>query len=180
MRRVLGTALLAYVAWCAVGHLRDAEAGSLLGLVDYGVHEFGHLFFGPFGEWIGVAGGSIMQLLIPALVAVLFWKQRERLGVAVCGGWLAVALARMSWYMADARELELDLVSFSPDASGHDWNYLFKSLGIIGYDTRIAAFVRQLGWLLLFVSIGWGLWLLWSRPREAIASEAPQGRDHGG
>ncbi len=172
-RRLLGTALLAYVAWRAVGHLRDADASSLFGLVDFGVHEFGHLFFGIFGsEWLGVAGGSIMQLLIPALVAALFWKQRERLGVAVCGGWLAISLARMAWYMADARALELDLVSFSPDASGHDWNYLFTSLGLIGHDTAIAGLVRLLGWLMLLAGTLWGLRELWQRPPAAADAQA--------
>ena len=171
-RRLLGSAVLAWVAWSALGHLRDVEASSLLGLVDYGVHEFGHLCFGIFGsEWLAVAGGSIMSLLIPSLVALLFWRQRERLGVAVCAGWLAIALARMAWYMADARVLELDLVSFSPDASGHDWNYLFKSVGLISHDTAIAGTTRALGWLLLAGGTAWGLWDLW-RGREPSAAPA--------
>ncbi len=137
------------------------------------MHEFGHLFFGSFGsEWLAVAGGSIMQLLVPALVALLFWKQRERLGVAVCGGWLAISLARMAWYMADARVLELDLVSFSPDASGHDWNYLFTSVGLIAHDTEIAGLVRTVGWLVLFASVAWGLRELWRRSAAAAGTQA--------
>ncbi len=168
--RVVGAVALAYVAWCAVGHLRSAEASSLFGMLDYGVHEFGHLFFGLFGwEWLAVAGGSIMQLLVPGLVALLFWKQRERLGVAVCGGWLALSLGRMAVYMADARVLELDLVSFSPDASGHDWNYLFTSLGVIDHDTGIAAAVRSLGWLVLLASVGFGAREL-LRPASKLAA----------
>lgn len=169
-RRLLGTALLAYVAWCGAAQLRDVEASSLFGLFDYGVHEFGHLCFGIFGsEWLAVAGGSIMQLLVPVLVAVLFWRQRERLGVAVCGGWLAISLGRMAWYMADARVLELDLTSFSPDASGHDWNYLFKSVGLIAHDTEIAGLVRMVGWLVLLAGTLYGLRELWQRPRAAGA-----------
>lgn len=171
-RRLLGSAVLAWVAWTAVGHLRDVDASSLFGLFDYGVHEFGHLCFGLFGEWIGVAGGSLMSVIVPVLVALLFWKQRERLGVAVCAGWLAITLARMAWYMADARVLELDLVSFSPDADAHDWNYLFKSVGLISHDTQIAGAVRTLGWLLVAAGTGWGLWDLWRSPETPAAARA--------
>lgn len=154
---IVGAIALAYVTWCALRHLTDPAATSLFGLLDFGIHEFGHLVCGMFGEWIGVAGGSIMQLLIPVLVAVMFRRQRERMGVAVCGAWLAVALARMAVYMADARELELDLVSFGPDGDIHDWNYLFTSLGIIRWDTTIAGLTRTAGWLLVIGSVTYGV-----------------------
>lgn len=34
--------------------------------VDLVFHEAGHVIFGPFGEFIGILGGSLMQVLIPA------------------------------------------------------------------------------------------------------------------
>jgi hypothetical protein len=153
----VGLLALVWVGFAAVRHLSDLEASSLFGTLDFGVHEFGHLFFGLFGEWIGVAGGSIMQVLIPVALALLFHKQKEPMGVAVCGAWLAIALARMAVYMADARELELDLVSFSPDSDIHDWNYLFTSLGIIAWDTTIADLTRLAGWLALLASAWYGV-----------------------
>jgi hypothetical protein len=75
--------------------------------------------------------------------------------------------------MADARALELDLLSFSPDADRHDWNYLFESLGIIQYDVRIATFVRHVGWLVLAASLVYGVWATWqaARPQPAEAAE---------
>ena len=33
-------------------------------------HEAGHLIFRPFGEWAGVFGGTLAQLLMPALIVV--------------------------------------------------------------------------------------------------------------
>lgn len=153
----VGLLALAYVTWAAVRHLSDPEAGSLIGLVDFGVHEFGHLAFALFGEWLAVAGGTLASLLIPVLLALLFRKQREPIGIAVCGAWLAVALARIAVYMADARVLELDLVSFAEGGDGHDWHYLFTSLGVIEWDTKIAGVVRLLGWLLIPASVVYGL-----------------------
>ena len=170
MRRaklLLSLLLLAYLGHAGVRHLTDPEYASLWGGVDFGVHEFGHLLFGFFGEWLTVAGGSITQLLVPVLVAALFWKQRERLGVAVCGCWLAISLARVAVYMADARVLELDLVSFSEDASGHDWNYLFGSVGLLAHDTSIARLVRHFGWLVLAVSLAFGARTAWLASRPA-------------
>jgi hypothetical protein len=37
--------------------------------VEFGTHEFGHMVFAIFGEWLTVAGGSIAQVAIPVLVA---------------------------------------------------------------------------------------------------------------
>ncbi|MFZ3191331.1 MAG: hypothetical protein WA180_22930, partial [Candidatus Sulfotelmatobacter sp.] len=50
-------------------------------------------------------------------------------------------------YMADARAMELPLVTTGdPDFVEHDFNAIFSSLGVLAYDTRIAAVVRILGW----------------------------------
>ena len=49
-------------------------------------------------------------------------------GVAVAGGWEALSAIELSRYVADARALELDLVSFGESAI-HDWNYLLGRLG---------------------------------------------------
>ena len=174
--------LLTYVGYSGVRHLTDPEYGSLFGAVEFGTHEFGHMVFAFFGEWLTVAGGSIAQVAIPVLVALLFWRQKERVGIAVCGGWLAISLAQMAVYMADARALELDLLSFSPDADTHDWNYLFKSLGIIQYDVRIGTFVRHVGWLALAASLVYGVWAAWraarAQPAEAAGpvAEPPSGK----
>ena len=76
-------ALLTVVGWQASVPLRDSDWG-LFGGITFGVHELGHLVFMLTGnEFLTVAGGSLLQLLVP-LGAV--WLMRERgdaLGVAV-------------------------------------------------------------------------------------------------
>jgi len=46
-------------------------------------HEAGHVIFGFFGEFIGDLGGSLMQVLIPAIMVVYFFARRQRYSAAI-------------------------------------------------------------------------------------------------
>jgi murein L,D-transpeptidase YcbB/YkuD len=47
-------------------------------------HDAGHLIFRIFGEWVGVLGGTLNQMLLSALVVVAFlWKHRDPFGAAI-------------------------------------------------------------------------------------------------
>ncbi len=46
--------------------LRDVAQFRLLDNIDLAIHEAGHVFFGPFGEFIGFLGGTLFQLIVPA------------------------------------------------------------------------------------------------------------------
>ena len=71
---------------------------------------------------------------------------------AVFGGeWLTVA---------DARAMELDLVSFSPDGGEHDWNYLLGHAGMLMRDQAVARIDRFAGFVVLVASLLLALWLL--------------------
>ena len=150
--------LLAWVAYTGFRHLADAEYFSLLSGVTFGAHEFGHLAFAPFGETLAVAGGSLMQLLVPIGAGVLLASRRDRAGVAFAGCWLAISLVDLARYIADARALELPLVSMSPDGGDHDWNWLLDRYGLLSYDLRIAAALRRGAAALLLVSLAVGAW----------------------
>ena len=50
-------------------------------------------------------------------------------------------------YMADARAQILPLVTTGdPDFVEHDFHTIFSRMGVLDYDTKIAAVVRILGW----------------------------------
>ena len=42
-----------------------------------------------------------------------------------------------------------------PEFARHVWNTIFTSLGVLDYDTTIAAVVRGLGWCGMLASVGW-------------------------
>jgi hypothetical protein len=121
------------------------------------VHEGGHLLFGWFGQTIGLWGGTILQWLVPLLLAAYFFHQRQPAAFVFClffffGNWLYTAT-----YMADARAQALPLVTAGgdPDNIEHDWNTIFIGLGLLQYDTTIAAIVRLLGWCGMLSCVGW-------------------------
>ena len=111
------------------------------------VHEGGHNLFGWFGPTLGLWGGTLLQWLVPFLLAAYFFTQRQITGFVFClffffENWLYTAT-----YMADARAQVLPLVTTGdPDFVEHDFNAIFSSLGVLNYDTKIAAVVRILGW----------------------------------
>jgi hypothetical protein len=120
------------------------------------VHEGGHLFFGWFGQTIGLWGGTILQWLVPLLLAIYFFHQRQPAAFAFClffffENWLYTAT-----YMADARAMALPLVTVGdPEFAEHDWHTIFSSLGVLDYDTTIAAIIRVLGWCGMLGCVAW-------------------------
>jgi hypothetical protein len=148
-RRVLTIALFAYGAY----DLAHPGQGSLIDGVDLAIHETGHLVFGPFGEFIGFAGGTIMQLLFPLIFAGYFWRRGDRHAASVALWWVAQNCGNVATYVADARAQELPLVG----GGEHDWLYLLSATGHLNSDLGIARAVRMIGWLLLFGATAWGL-----------------------
>jgi len=120
------------------------------------VHEGGHMLFGWFGPTLGLWGGTILQWLVPLTLAAYFFRERQPAAFVFCmffffENWLYTAT-----YMADARAMALPLVTTGDsDYVEHDWNTIFSSLGILQYDTTIAAIVRLIGWCGLLASVGW-------------------------
>ena len=162
-------AVLLLLAWQAGIPFRDSEGFHIFRGITFGAHEFGHLFFAVFGsEWLAIAGGSLMQMLVPIGAAAIMRYYRDWFGVAACGLWLASSFADLAPYIADARALELDLVSFSPDGGEHDWNYLLGKAGMLLQDQAVARADRFMGFVVLVASVFFAVWLLreMARPRS--------------
>jgi hypothetical protein len=141
------------------------------------VHEGGHNLFGWFGPTLGLWGGTLLQWLVPFLLAVYFFTERQTTGFIFClffffENWLYTAT-----YMADARTQVLPLVTTGdPEFVEHDWYAIFSSLGVLNYDTRIAAVVRLLGWCGMIACVVWLAFRLRAKDNEqtpAIRFPAP-------
>jgi len=120
------------------------------------VHEGGHNLFGWFGPTLGLWGGTLLQWLVPFLLAVYFFSQRQIPGFVFSlffffENWLYTAT-----YMADARVQLLPLVTTGDsDFVEHDFYAIFSSLGVLSHDTQIATVVRLLGWSGMLACVGW-------------------------
>lgn len=153
--------LLAYFAYVGVRHLRDREYGSLFGGINLAIHEAGHLVFGFLGEWMMVAGGTILQCAMPVVATWLLVRQGDWFGLPVGGFWEATNFYGVATYMGDARAQELPLVTIGggEPAVAHDWTYLLGSAGLLDHDVQLATTLRGLAFLLLWGSIVLGGWM---------------------
>ena len=148
-RRILTVALFVWGAY----DLAHPGRGTLLDGVDLAIHETGHLVFGPFGEFIGFAAGTLFQLIMPAVFVVYFWRRGDRHAASVALWWIGQNCGHIATYVADARAQELPLVG----GGEHDWFYLLSATGQLPHDLGIARAVRSAGVLLLVTSTIWGL-----------------------
>ena len=112
--------------------------------LDLAIHEAGHPVFGVFGEFVGFLGGTLMQLLMPALFVWYFMRRGDRHAATVALWWVAQNLWNVSVYVKDARAEELPLVG----GGEHDWNYLLGRLGLLRQDQLLGEAVRFAGVLL--------------------------------
>ncbi|MDX1532156.1 MAG: hypothetical protein R3362_11570, partial [Rhodothermales bacterium] len=105
---------------------------TLLDAADLVVHEAGHLLFAPFGRFLHIAGGTLWQLALPAVIAGSFLSNGYRFGVQVGLLWLGQSCINVSVYAADARTRALPLLGGDP--AGHDWWNLLRMTGLLEYD----------------------------------------------
>ena len=139
---------------------------SWLDSLDLAIHEVGHPLFGIFGEFVGALGGTLMQLLMPALFVWYFWRRGDRHASTVALWWVAQSLWNISVYVKDARAEELPLVG----GGEHDWNYLLGELGLLDQDQLVGDAVRMVGALLAL----WACLRGWT-----YAAESERERDAG-
>lgn len=152
----------ALVAWLIfyvwfLGYAFSAHGGYLfIDSANLIVHEGGHNLFSWFGHTLMLWGGTLLQWLVPFLLAVYFFTQRQTTGFVFClffffENWLYTAT-----YMADARAQVLPLVTTGDsDFVEHDFFAIFSSLGVLKHDTQIAAVVRVLGWCGMIAIVAW-------------------------
>jgi hypothetical protein len=125
-------------------------------------HEAGHVVFRLFGEWVMVLGGTLGQLIMPAnLGGALLIKNRDPFGAAIGLWFVGVSLLDIAPYMYDALHPQLMLLSgMTGEEGGHDWIYLFSSVGLLQKSQFIGGLVHKLGALTVILSICGGAWIL--------------------
>ena len=152
----------ALIAWLAfyflflIHALRDADGFLLIDQVNLIVHEAGHLLFGWFGRTMGLWGGTLFELMVPAALGVYFALHRQTAATAFAAFFFFENFLYISVYMADARAQVLPLITVGdPEMGGHDWLQIFSQLGLLRQDRSIAAVVNAAGWLGMLGTMGW-------------------------
>lgn len=164
--------VLVLLGYIFARHLSDPEYHSIFKPLNLGTHELGHFAFAPFGRFLEIAGGSILQCLVPVAGMAMFLRQGDLFAVAVAFGWLGTNLYDVAWYAGDARTMAIPLVSPGGGPVIHDWNYLLGELAILPWDRTIASALRAAAGISMAISLLGGaaiLWAIFSR-RERILS----------
>ena len=125
-------------------------------------HEAGHVLFRLLGEWMMVLGGTLGQLIMPAILGgALLVKNRDPFGASIGLWFFGVSLLDVAPYVYDALHPQLMLLSgMTGEDGGHDWIFLLSSLGLLPKAQIIGAVVHKLGALIVILALGWGLWIL--------------------
>ena len=126
------------------------------GLANFLFHEGGHLIFGVlcFGnQFMTVLGGSLMQLLIPMACLAHFYIRKSTAGALFCVAWVGQNLIDIAFYMADAKQQVLILITGTSGTEGsfHDWRFLLDVFGLTKHAVGLGCVVFFFGCVL-------GLW----------------------
>ena len=133
------------VGWFAFGR---GERVPILGHVDLGFHELGHLVTYPL-PWDVVTAvmGSVTQVLVPlGLAAYFVLIRRELPSAALCLAWAGGSARDVSVYIADAPHEALPLIGGS-----HDWAFILERH--LDWAAPLATAVSRGGFLLVVAGV---------------------------
>jgi hypothetical protein len=147
--RVLVLGIMAFLTWQMIF---DENHATIMSGINLAIHEGGHLLFQVFGEFLCICGGTIMQCAAPVISAIVLMRAPDYFGIPFCGVWLASNLSGVSVYVADARAMEIPLVSTGSGEIIHDWNFILSSMNMLSWDAGIATALRLSGALLAVAS----------------------------
>ena len=140
--------------------LDGSANGTFLHLPNLVFHEAGHILFLPFGRFMTVLGGSLMQFLVPFVCAGTFlWQHGKHFAAAVCVWWAGQNLIDLAPYIADARALQLPLLGGGTGAEveGHDWEYLLLTMGWLHNDVVLGRAIYLAGVALMLGALAWAI-----------------------
>ncbi|MEO7539130.1 MAG: hypothetical protein ABIV21_03840 [Pyrinomonadaceae bacterium] len=157
----LASVYFLWIAW-------DPMQGSFLDNVDLPIHETGHLLFRIFGEFMGIAGGSLFQVIFPAVFVGYFIWQRSFYSAAIVLVWVGQSILNVWVYASDAIAMQLVLTSGFTGSEGsfHDWNYLLTATGLLNSTKTVAGIIRFAGTLTIIAASVAAAYFSFVEPRE--------------
>jgi hypothetical protein len=146
VKLIIGAVASLYFLWCAY----DPYQWHFIDNVNLVIHEAGHLFFRPLGEFMMIAGGSLSQVIMPALFVGTFAYRRQFYSAALVLFWVGESLLNVSVYAGDSLVLQLPLLG--GEDSIHDWNYMLSELNLLPATAKIAMSIRVIGTLTILLA----------------------------
>lgn len=128
-------------------------------------HEAGHILFRPFGMFLTVLGGSLLQSLIPVICLFHFALRKANFSASIMLWWLGHTFMDTAVYIYDAYDQVLPLLGggTGKEIGGHDWRWILSRLGILDKYSKTALSVNNLGRLCLILSMIWSACVLYKK-----------------
>jgi hypothetical protein len=131
--KLLGTLLFAtYFIYCIL----TPHTWHFIDTVNLIFHEAGHAIFFFLPPLITAFMGSGLQMFIPLVCSIYFYRRGEVLSAFLLLFWLTQNIVNVSVYIRDAIPMQLELIG--GDSSIHDWNYILGELGLLMQSVAIA------------------------------------------
>ena len=118
---------------------------------------------------MSMAGGTLLQLLIPCGITIAFFCQGQPYSGSVMLMWCGQNFFGISVYIRDARAKALPLVG----GEIHDWGYMLGKTGLLEYDQIIGRFVWSLGLISVIAAFFLSVRFAISSSRIHPAAETP-------
>lgn len=142
-------------------YLSSVDSWHFIDNINLIIHEAGHFIFLIFGQFIQMAGGSLLQLIMPALFALSFFRTKQNFSGAIMLYWLAINFFSVAHYAGDAVNMNIPLLG--GDSVIHDWNYLLSALHLLDQTQTVANIIYLAG----ILSIGAGLFFTYKAFKDS-------------
>jgi hypothetical protein len=177
---------MAWVSWTyAAASIERSQrslslAHQLLESANLVFHEAGHWILGVVRiDLLTTAGGSIMQLAIPAICVVAFLSRHpDAFAATFATWWTGQSMVDLAPYVADARAQRLILLGgvTGADRPGyHDWNNLLGRLGMLNWDGFLGGALHYGGLAVMAAGLVVGVAILRRQWAVARAVDGPSG-----
>lgn len=168
--RLIGLMLVAVWGWhLAALDFRDGEIStSFMHSILLPIHEAGHVFMMPFGEFMTILGGSLFQVALPLAIGLAFvLRQRDFFGATICIWWAGASLIDLAPYIWDSLHPQLILLGGRTGEDGpHDWIYLLQHFGVLHRAHAFGVAVHRLGVLVMMGGVICGAGVLFRQWRR--------------
>jgi len=157
-RAALLAALIVYGVKLAAMDIPAWEmASSLIHSPMVPIHEFGHLLFRPFGEFMTNLGGALFQAGLPLVFGGIFLvRNRDPFAAAAMLWWSAVAVMDTAPYVYDAQQPQHILLTGRTGETGaHDFIDVLGDLGLLTRARSVGYAVHAFGVVMLLASLVW-------------------------
>lgn len=148
---ILKFCIVAIVAYYFLNIALDPTDWHFIDNINLIFHEAGHPIMMFFGRFLNIAGGTIFQIGIPAVLSFYFLRREDFFSASLVLFWVGQNFISASVYAGDAIVQQLPLLG--GDNVGHDWTNMLSMLGILKHTPIVAGILFYIGLAIMLAAL---------------------------